>query len=333
MSVSDEFLDAASGERDDNDSAASANLSSSPQPMEKPGKQKGASVAQHVGHPPGTCGDQSITASVSPMSLIPVSTAKTSSRPTLVEVFTGQAIDVLDEVFQAQETTDKLITELRKAQKQTNELLNKNVAEHLEQLERIKASIEAALGTYQWTPGKIWLYQWSLVILLFLCALIEAVFVEFYCRWHGASFISLDLYSPVNVDVLSKIGFVNGPTTMSIAAEVLMWSSLGVWAQQSYANTKAMLERKFRFAQDGPQYIGIMMRNTSVAAIIVILLRLSNFSLFGVSLEASNPMAFDATIGLSFLLGFFGDDAYRILFGFKNRLVSGIAGTKKDNMA
>jgi len=292
--------------------------------------------------------------------------SKSKTRPTNVEVFTGQAIGIIDQLFEAQETNDRIIQELREAKKRIEKLLterNEKIAKDLQllnkqntsviedkfieevkrandqvalqvrdtlqgrlnELGQIKKSLGAALHQYQWTPGKLWLYQWSLVVLLVITGIVQAIFIEFYCRWHGSYFISWDLYNPVNVQVLSQITFVNGPTTMSVAAEVLVWSSLGVWTQQSYANTMKMLRRKFRFADDGPRYMGTMMRNTSVAAIIVIILRLSQFSLFGVSLEPSNPLAFDFTIGLSFLLGFFGDDAYRILASFKERVVSSAA--------
>jgi hypothetical protein len=159
----------------------------------------------------------------------------------------------------------------------------------------------------------------------------EIVFIEFYCRWHGSYFISLNLYDPVNVAVLSRINFVNGPTTMSIAAEVLMWSSLGVWARGSYDMAQELMKREARYAYDIGNYIGTMVRNTSVAAIIVIILRLTKFSIFGVALDETSPLAFDATVGLSFLLGFFGDDAYRILTHLKDRLVKGVVETSTED--
>jgi hypothetical protein len=274
------------------------------------------------------------------MAIIKIKTKRVSDRPTWIEVFTGQVFVVIDKLFEAQATTNTMIAELRNARQQADNLLSKSKtpsatqkqayqqfttdnSEQQTQLERIKTSIDAALLSYQLTPGKIWLYQWSAVILLVLCGLAEAFFIELYCAWHGAYFISLNIFSSDNINKLSNITFVNGPTTLSIAGEVLMWSSLGVWAQQSYLNVALMVRRKFRFADHGPYYIGVMMRNTSVAAAIVILLRLAKFSIFGVSLDNANPLLFDTIIGLSFLLGFFGDDAHRILNSFKNRLVKG----------
>lgn len=298
---------------------------------------------------------------------IPVASAA-KNRPTNVEVFTGQAVAIVDQLFAARESTDLIITSLRKASQRATFVLEEAEKEQKEQIEQLRLqftdisfakfeldlqhsvklarsslkaetekrlqdlaqiqnSINQALREYQWNPWQLWLYQWSLVTLLVITGVVQAVFIEFYCRWHGSYFISLDLYNPINVGVLSQIGFVGGATTMSVAAEVLTWSSLGVWANQSYVNTMKMLRRTFRFADDGPRYMGVMMRNTSIAAIIVILLRLSKFSIFGVSLDPTNPLAFDFTVGLSFLLGFFGDDAYRILSNFRDRVVEG-AGKK-----
>ncbi len=289
---------------------------------------------------------------------------KNNIRPTNIEVFTGQAIGVVSQLFEARDGTDEVIKSLRSARVQAVDLLDAlrskqqadleilkqkfekiefakfgmelddtyrdviqnvtmNLNTELARVEQIKISIESALAEYQWTPGQLWLYQWSLVFLLVITGVIEGFFIYLYISWHGVHTLIYDLYSPANVNLLSQMTFVNGPTTMSIAAEVLVWSSLGVWAQQGYINTIKMLRRQFRFADDGPKYMGVMYRNTSVAAIIVIFLKLSKFSLFGVSFDAGNPLAFDFTIGLSFLLGFFGDDAARILSGFRDKIVEG----------
>lgn len=296
---------------------------------------------------------------------IPVSAAKHRDRPTAIEVFTGQAVGVVRQLFDARESTDQIITSLREARKSASNELNNlktqqrkdlvelkhyfddatlakfgielnnvhkrasalitsDIEERIENLEQIRTSIDTALLEYQWTPGQLWLYQWSLVFLLVITGIIEGIFVYLYIQWHGVYISSFfDIYKPESIGLLSQINFVGGPTTLSIAAEVLVWSSLGVWAQQAYINSIKMLRRQFRFADDGPKYMGIMMRNTSVAAIIVILLKLAKFSLFGVSLEAGNPLAFDFTIGISFLLGFFGDDSAKILSGFRDRIVKG----------
>jgi hypothetical protein len=238
----------------------------------------------------------------------PVMPSVPERRPTKLEVFLGYYFDSRDKLFGELEKTDKLI-------------LEKNLRnEDADYLLRHRDEVQRAINTYQLTPKLLWLYQWSLVLLLVLTSLTEALFIQLYCLWHGANFFTLSLYDPRNVDTLSRIGFVNGATTMSVAAEVMMWSSLGIWAQQSYRNIFAMLNHKFRFVHDSLGFTGIMMRNTSVAAIIVIILRLTKFSLFGVSLDETSPLAFDATIGLSFLLGFFGKDSYTLLSKLKKSL-------------
>ncbi len=172
--------------------------------------------------------------------------------------------------------------------------------------------------------------RWGILIYIVMAGLAEVFFIELYCRWHGAYFISLDLYNPINIGILSNINFVNGPTTMSVAAEVLMWSSLGVWAKGTYDMARHYVAREMRYALDIGSYTGTMVRNTSVAAIVVIILRLTKFSIFGVALDTSSPLAFDATVGISFLLGFFGDDAYRILASFKDRIVKSIGAKEHE---
>src|SRR5437879_6359377 len=87
------------------------------------------------------------------------------------------------------------------------------------------------------------LARWAALAYIQVTGAAEAVFVEFYCHWHGAQFLLPDprlLYSPENIAKLSHIDFVSrigpnptdAPTVMSMAAEILMWSSLGIWAQR-----------------------------------------------------------------------------------------------------
>jgi hypothetical protein len=199
--------------------------------------------------------------------------------------------------------------------------------ENTELLKDASAYIDKALNL-NITPTKTGLFRrWTVLMYIVMAGLAEVFFIQLYCWWHGAEFISLNLYSPANIAKLSALTFVNGPTTMSVAAEVLMWSSLGVWAQASYNIARDFVSKKTNYPLDIASYIGTMARNTSIAAIVVIILRLSKFSVFGVSLDAASPLAFDATIGISFLLGFFGDDAYRIICHFRDKVVRGV---KKD---
>lgn len=109
---------------------------------------------------------------------------------------------------------------------------------------------------------------------------------------------------------------------MDIIAEVLVWSSLGVWAKHTFDTPKLYKNQKPDFVHDIGDYIGKMIRNVTVASIIVILFRLSKISIFEVSLNDDNPFLFDAVVGISFILGVFGDDAYEILTGIKDRIVN-----------
>jgi hypothetical protein len=86
-----------------------------------------------------------------------------------------------------------------------------------------------------------------------------------------------------------------------------------------------------KFVDDGLGYVGTMMRTTSIAAIIVIILRLTKFSIFGVSLDETSPLAFDATIGVSFLLGFFGNDSYKLLSKARQALLGKAFTNDNDN--
>jgi hypothetical protein len=157
---------------------------------------------------------------------------------------------------------------------------------------------------------------WGALAYIGLTTVSEVFFIELYCRWHGARLLTLDLYSPQNVAALSKIGFVGGtpPSPMSIVAEVLMWSSLGVWAARAYTMITRYEGKRYNPPRDVADYIGTLIRNTSIAAIIITLLNVSKFQVFGQSVNN-----FEATAGLSFLLGFFGDDAYRLICALRDK--------------
>ena len=191
-------------------------------------------------------------------------------------------------------------------------------------IQEAQANIDDALAVYDAPLSRRLFRNWAPLLYIGLAGLAQILFIELYCRWHGAYFLSLDLYNPTNVEKLSKITFVNGPTTMSIAAEVLMWSSLGVWARAAYEIGRNLSTREAHPQFDVASYIGTMVRNTAVAAVVVIILRLTKFSIFGVSLDSTSPLAFDATVGIAFILGFFGDEAFQVISNLRDRIVGDI---------
>jgi hypothetical protein len=160
-------------------------------------------------------------------------------------------------------------------------------------------------------------------IMAITCA--EMVFIECYCHWHGAQFLlpnPLNLYSAENIDKLSKIGFVGGSpaSTMAFTAEILMWASIGVWSQRISSMAVRYQQHIPNPAHDLTEYIGILGCHTSIAAALMVVLKLSGFKMFGISLDS-----FDATAGTAFILGYFGKQTEYLLtrirdqvFGKKN---------------
>ncbi len=108
---------------------------------------------------------------------------------------------------------------------------------------------------------------------------------------------------------------------MDFTAEILMWASLGVWSQR-IASMSARYQRKQapNPPHDLTEYIGILGCHTSIAAALMIVLKLSGFKVFGISLDS-----FEATAGTAFILGDFGKQTEELLtrirdqvFGKKN---------------
>jgi hypothetical protein len=159
--------------------------------------------------------------------------------------------------------------------------------------------------------------QWAALIYALTTGLAEAVFIEAYCHWHGAQFLlpnPFQFYSPENIAKLANIDFVarvggvptGSPTVMSMAAEILMWSSLGVWAQRISTMAARYRDQEPNLPYDLATYIGILGCHTGVAAGVLIILKLSSFHIFNVSVDN-----FEATVGAAFLLGYFGDETVK----------------------
>jgi hypothetical protein len=169
------------------------------------------------------------------------------------------------------------------------------------------------------------LVSWLPLLYIMAITSAEMVFIECYCHWHGAQFLlpnPLNLYSADNIAKLSKIGFVGGSpaSTMDFTAEILMWASLGVWSQRISGMVARYQKQVPNPPHDLTEYIGILGCHTSIAAAFMIVLKLSGFKVFGVSLDS-----FEATAGTAFLLGYFGKQTDSLLnhlrdqvFGKKN---------------
>lgn len=166
------------------------------------------------------------------------------------------------------------------------------------------------------------LAAWLPLLYMLAITTAELVFIELYCHWHGAQFLfpnPFNLYSPENIAKLSKITFVSGspPTTMDFTAEILMWASLGVWSQR-IAGMNARYRRHVpNPPHDLAEYIGILGCHTSIAAAIMIVLKLSGFKVFGISLDT-----FEATAGTAFILGFFGKQTEQVFQRLRDTIFS-----------
>ena len=148
--------------------------------------------------------------------------------------------------------------------------------------------------------------HWLPLLYIMTITAAEMVFIECYCHWHAAQFLlpnPFHLYSADNIAKLSTINFVGGSpaSTMDFTAEILMWASLGVWSQRIASMSSRYEKRAPDPAHDLTEYIGILGCHTSIAAALMILLKLSKFTVFGISLDS-----FEATTGTAFILGYFG---------------------------
>jgi hypothetical protein len=163
--------------------------------------------------------------------------------------------------------------------------------------------------------------SWLPLLYMLAITAAELTFIELYCHWHSAQLLfpnPFDLYSPQNISRLSKITFVSGspPSTMDFTAEILMWASLGVWSQRISGMTARYQKHVPNPPHDLAEYIGILGCHTSIAAAVMIVLKLSGFKMFGISLDS-----FEATAGTAFILGYFGKQTEQLLTRLRDQLL------------
>ena len=184
--------------------------------------------------------------------------------------------------------------------------------------EEVPAALNEHGEEHERTAGK--LIAWLPLFYIGAITAAELVFIECYCHWHGAQFLLPDplrLYSAENIAKLSKIGFVSGtpPTTMDFTAEILMWASLGVWSQRIASMVARYQQHRPSPPHDLAEYIGVLGCHTSIAAALMIVLELSKFTVFGISLDS-----FQATAGTAFILGYFGKETERLLARLRDQI-------------
>ena len=68
-------------------------------------------------------------------------------------------------------------------------------------------------------------------------------------------------------------------------------------------------------------YIGLLGCHTSIAAAVMIVLKLSGFKIFNISLDS-----FEATVGIAFILGYFGEHTEKLM----TKLREQVFGKKDD---
>ena len=164
------------------------------------------------------------------------------------------------------------------------------------------------------------LVTWLPLLYIMAITTAELVFIECYCHWHGAQFLlpnPFNLYSADNIVKLSKISFVGGSpvSTMDFTAEILMWASLGVWAQRISGMVARYQKQVPNPPHDLAEYIGILGCHTSIAAALMVVLKLSGFKVFGISLDS-----FEATAGTAFILGYFGKQTEYLLIRLRDQV-------------
>ena len=169
-------------------------------------------------------------------------------------------------------------------------------------------------------------YRVGVGFLLFLL-LNMFIIMMMYSLAHGINY--LQIYT--NPNSVFKVDFIGGGRNLfSMAFEVSMWAFLGVTCRMSYTALKAMNEGSFRFWKYTATWLGTIgfAWGVSVALIFSLSVLTLNIGTTKITL-ADAPL--ETIIAIAFIIGFYNEQALRLLERVRDKLTAGIESESPTN--
>lgn len=111
------------------------------------------------------------------------------------------------------------------------------------------------------------------------------------------------------------------PSILSLNLEIVMWSICGVTIRTISRISVALSRRRFDFLKHLMEWGRDMMMGAGLAEVVILFLRIGQFSVGTATLTLAEAN-YETIAALAFILGFYREDAQRLLNALRKRLVA-----------
>jgi hypothetical protein len=127
-----------------------------------------------------------------------------------------------------------------------------------------------------------------------------------------------------------SFGFVGGVRNpASIIIEVFIWSLVGVNSALAYSSGRDIIRKRFRFLRYLTLWISTVVFAQGVAVAVILSLQVISLNIGGIEITLANA-SIETIIAISFILGFYHNDARRLLGSLRGRIVTGMEETLEE---
>jgi hypothetical protein len=176
---------------------------------------------------------------------------------------------------------------------------------------------------------------------LLLLAIVHAVWFALLYLWllaHGVRLEGFLSPSPEFLSAVASWDFLGvsaenpRPSILSLNFEIVMWSVFGVAIRTIFRISVALARRRFDFWQYLAGWTGDMMMGAGLAEVVILFLRITRVSIGSADVSLAEA-GYETIAALAFILGFYHEDARRLLGGFRTTLISAASGATASRAA
>lgn len=156
---------------------------------------------------------------------------------------------------------------------------------------------------------------------LFVVLLMVASFVIVLMYWwlHGISIVTMFTQN-IQVWPATFVGGTNTP--FSVGVEIWAWSLLGVNCRTAYIVGQAVLEQEFVFGKSLVYWVSTCLFGWGISVAVIFSLQAIELTVAGFQITLANA-PIQTIVAISFVLGFYNDNAHKLLESLKEQIVRG----------
>jgi hypothetical protein len=169
-------------------------------------------------------------------------------------------------------------------------------------------------------------YYWKSLCFVVSLGVTAFLFLLIYMRVHGINAVEA-FNDPNYVWIFDFVGGSRNPA--SIGFEIGIWTFLGVTCKVAYTSTKTILRRQFDWLKYLIGWIGAGLYAWGIAVAVIFSLQVITLNIGGVEITLAN-ISIEGIIAISFVLGFYNDEARRLLDNIRGQIVQGMSKTEEN---